>query len=589
MASIVDRPKESQEQDLLGIDKYTNGLIKFIDESATPLTIGIQGEWGSGKTSLLNTIKEDLCDAEKAKHFSIWINTWEYSLLSTPDETLVKIISGLVTQIGELITNRTTEKGKKAAGTVGFLMKNLGSSLGGIAGKTVQIAGEAIESAVNKPQDNSIKALRVALQEVIDEALKASNGEKKSFIFFVDDLDRLDPAVAVSILELIKNLFDLKNCIFVLAIDYGVVVKGLQSKFGKMTEENEWEFRAFFDKIIQLPFSMPISSYNISSYLQAHLLSVNYFSQSDFESTNISEKLTNIVRLSVGTNPRSLKRLVNSVGLIEIIRGNEDITIDEKVIEFSLICIQISYPLIYRLIQQKPDFTEWDNQYVLQTIRNKSIDESDLELLKDTEEFDDEWEQNLWRVCQINSYLKQKVHNISKLFNFIVNNCPTEDSEDIGGVLGRLLKMSSVTSVSAETVHDESPRTRRRVDFSDWDDYTLWLKEEKELADDVILDLKKFIDTVRVKFSKDVNIKFGIGGISVFKNTQDDKTKLMAKIWLRKKGFVLELADISHEVSKEFPQYRHNAKYNILIIKVNNYNDGDVNEILTTMEKIYFT
>ena len=41
------------------------------------------------------------------------------------------------------------------------------------------------------------------------------------------------------------------NCVFVLAIDYDVVVKGLESKFGKKTEENEREFRSFFDKIIQ--------------------------------------------------------------------------------------------------------------------------------------------------------------------------------------------------------------------------------------------------------------------------------------------------------------------------------------------------
>jgi predicted KAP-like P-loop ATPase len=56
MASIVDRPKESHQGDLLEIEKYTNGLVQFIESSATPITIGVQGEWGSGKTSLLNTL-----------------------------------------------------------------------------------------------------------------------------------------------------------------------------------------------------------------------------------------------------------------------------------------------------------------------------------------------------------------------------------------------------------------------------------------------------------------------------------------------------------------------------------------------------
>ena len=71
---------------------------------------------------------------------------------------------------------------------------------------------------------------------------------------YVDDLDRIDPEDAVSILELLKNIFNIKDCVFVLAIDYQVVVKGLKEKFGEPTPENEWEFRSFFDKIIQLPF-----------------------------------------------------------------------------------------------------------------------------------------------------------------------------------------------------------------------------------------------------------------------------------------------------------------------------------------------
>ena len=345
---------------------------------------------GSGKTSLLNTIKAELCDKNSAEYYAIWLNTWEYSLLSSADETLIKIISGLVTQISQLTQNKNSENGKKAAVALGFLMKGLGSAVGGLGGKAIQMAGDAIESSVaDDSPDNSIKALRVALQNVIDEAIESSNGTKKAFIFFIDDLDRLDPALAVNILELIKNLFDLDKCIFVLAIDYGVVVKGLQSKFGKMTEENEWEFRAFFDKIIQLPFSMPISSYNISKYLQALLVDVNYFDKNDLQEEKALEKISNIVGLSVGTNPRTLKRLANSVSLIEIIRAGQKITSEERFIEFALICIQIAYPLIYALIQKESDFTEWDEQFVYAVLKNKKVDESDLDILKETEEFDE--------------------------------------------------------------------------------------------------------------------------------------------------------------------------------------------------------
>ena len=81
----------------------------------------------------------------------------------------------------------------------------------------------------------------------------------------MDDLDRIEPKNAVAVLELLKNIFSVPKCIFILAIDYQVVVKGLEHKFGKQTPENEWEFRAFFDKIIQLPFMMPMGQYNIGN------------------------------------------------------------------------------------------------------------------------------------------------------------------------------------------------------------------------------------------------------------------------------------------------------------------------------------
>jgi ABC-type lipoprotein export system ATPase subunit len=552
MASIVDKPKESTQNDLLEIEKYTDGLIKFISTSATPITIGVQGEWGSGKTSLLNTIKEDLCDKSSSEHYSVWLNTWEYSLLSTPDETLIKIISGLVLQISELTKNYTTEKGKKAAGAIGSLLKTFGGGVGGIAGKAMQVTGDIIDSTVNKPQDNSIKALRIALQEVIDEAIANSN--KKSFIFFIDDLDRLDPAVAVSILELIKNLFDLKNCIFVLAIDYGVVIKGLQSKFGVMTEENEWEFRAFFDKIIQLPFSMPISSYNIEKYLKSLLVDVNYFDKSDLVNEDIVSKISTIVRLSVGTNPRALKRLANSVSLIEIIRGDEKITTDERVIEFALICIQIAYPFIYSLIIKESNFTQWSDQLIYNVTKNKNIDEKDLEELKESEEFDEEWEQNIWRVCQVSSFLKQRAYQLSKLLNFIKDNMPENKDEEMGETLDRLLSMSSVTSVSAESI-DTGKKAFQKIVYDDWVSYVESIRD-KNISQKNIDEVRDIIDKIKEHTGKDCEIRYTPTLIALRSKIAKGRQKRFGAIRIKRKGIELELVDTDGTLRKVFPDGR---------------------------------
>ena len=56
MTGIVDQALEIDGEDSLSISNYTLSLLNFIENTATPMTIGIQGEWGSGKTSMLNQI-----------------------------------------------------------------------------------------------------------------------------------------------------------------------------------------------------------------------------------------------------------------------------------------------------------------------------------------------------------------------------------------------------------------------------------------------------------------------------------------------------------------------------------------------------
>ena len=94
---IVDEPLVKEGEDLLKIKRYSNALIKFIKNSQTPITVGIQGEWGSGKTSLLNTIYTELdranLDANTKNFKVVWINSWENSMMATPEEALIKIIN----------------------------------------------------------------------------------------------------------------------------------------------------------------------------------------------------------------------------------------------------------------------------------------------------------------------------------------------------------------------------------------------------------------------------------------------------------------------------------------------------------------
>lgn len=231
-----------------------------------------------------------------------------------------------------------------------------------VAVGTVGVDGEAVDDLfAQNGGESTIVQLKKEIAKLVETSLE-QNPSKKGFTLYIDDLDRIDPPVAVEILELLKNIFDLKHCVFVLAIDYDVVIKGLKPKFGELTDKNEREFRSFFDKIIQLPFSMPVASYNVDTFLVEALSEIEFFSKEELADTVLAENLSEIARLSVGCNPRSLKRLTNTLSLISII--NESLakassltpTTKDKTLNFALVCMQIAYPYIYNQLSEEPDF-----------------------------------------------------------------------------------------------------------------------------------------------------------------------------------------------------------------------------------------
>ncbi len=454
-SSITDVPRDIKkgEKDNFGIEPYEQGLVQFINNTSTPITVALQGEWGSGKTSLMNSLKQNLSDIDGALYHSIWLNTWEFALMKDAEQTLIDIITGLIKEVSKI--SKTDEKQTKK---VLDKLWGIGRATAKFAAKTaadkvVSGSSELVEGLFSENSESSIGEVREELEEIIAKCIEKDN--KRGFVFFIDDLDRIDPPVAVALLELLKNIFTLENCIFVLAIDYDVVVKGLEDKFGKLTEQNEREFRSFFDKIIQVPFSMPVTSYRVDDFLKESLLTTNYLTETQIQNNELITQLSTICHLTVGTNPRALKRLLNSLSLISYINKakglseennslNEDL---ELIVNFALVSIQIAYPQVYRMLSRHSSFDKWDDKVALQ-FNLKELDEFSKARLSTSEEFDEEWEQVLFRLCENDLYLKKKALNISRLLNQL-KTLIIEKGEDVGNIIGAVISLSSVTSLEA--------------------------------------------------------------------------------------------------------------------------------------------
>ena len=194
---VIDEPVAPGASDNLDINTHSRALIRFIQDTKTPITVGIQGEWGSGKTSLINSIHHAF-DGDEKKVKQIWINSWEYSLLSTPEEALLKIVSRIIDELIDADKNaELKEKFNKVTKTIFQGAIRVGAQVT-LGNEAANVANELLNSSTQ-----SISALRKQLDEVVDALAQRSSNPYEKVIIYVDDLDRIEPKNAVAILELL--------------------------------------------------------------------------------------------------------------------------------------------------------------------------------------------------------------------------------------------------------------------------------------------------------------------------------------------------------------------------------------------------
>jgi hypothetical protein len=341
-------------KDELGVQDYAKALADFTKECETPMTIGIQGDWGIGKTSLLNMIKAYLEGTRNKNYGTIWFNTWHYSLFGQDEYLGVAVIKGLLDQMkSQFSISDDNNTFKKVAERVGSVLKNVRF---GALGINVSAADAVLpdNSPESKFSYNDTSAMMLtfkeSFQDLVDFILEKEKLDR--LVFFIDDLDRVKPLKALELLESIKNFLDVENCVFILAVDYEVVQIGMAQKLGQDLQKISG--KSFFDKIIQLPFTMPSNSYDLGNYIKS-LLDKSGFRVNDDE----VDFYDNITSCTVGRNPRSIKRIINYAKLIRLIRGKHTSSqtrdsAERRKVLYALLCMQVAWPEIFTFFVNSP-------------------------------------------------------------------------------------------------------------------------------------------------------------------------------------------------------------------------------------------
>lgn len=354
-------------KDEFKIDEYILGLSNFISGCETPLTLAIQGDWGTGKTSIMYQVEEKLKEKSfnnsKGKIKTIFFNTWQYSQFDMDKNLAVMLITDLIDELEVTDVNKI-ENLKKSLAVITKSMEYLKLDFGLL--NIEKINNQLLKFISDEEKSNNLKNLKQNLQNMIDESVKENNYER--IVIFIDDLDRLFPQKAIEFLEILKLFLDCRNCVFVLAIDYNVVLRGTKSKYGDDLDNEKG--KAFFEKIIQVPFTVPVANYHMENFVNVSLQKINFYFDND-----VTKNITQLIRDSIGNNPRSINRLFNSVSLLmHIINPNNELDNDDKLLIISTVCFQLrfyeAYDYLLTSYNNSPEDSEETKYFLIDLLEN---------------------------------------------------------------------------------------------------------------------------------------------------------------------------------------------------------------------------
>lgn len=413
-------------RDLLGFDAYRDAVLDLIRDphTQTPLTIGLFGKWGSGKTSLMDFIKREL-DAEQAevgkgendgrKNLTVWFNAWKYE----PREALWR---ALLHQVLETVRQAVPEKDKEPRQKLDDLAASLyrqvdREELGNLSLDWRQLlkgsfetaaqvgislipglalldelrkgaAGEAGKKGPGRIMD-ALQRARVTLHkdrvQSIEQFHHEFEGMVKQYIqphgclvVFVDDLDRCLPEKAIEVLEAIKLFLDAPGCIFLLGLDREVLEQGIQVKYKDfVVEEGEGKKRLLVDganyleKIIQLPFELPpIEAADIGKFIDG------------LQVTFPDPRCQEVFAHGLEHNPRRVKRTINTFLFLWKLapgKGLRDVITPVRL--GKVVVIKHSHPKLYAVLEGTPRLLRELEEYF-----RRKPERGEMAALRDTAE-----------------------------------------------------------------------------------------------------------------------------------------------------------------------------------------------------------
>jgi energy-coupling factor transporter ATP-binding protein EcfA2 len=316
---IADTPSADPR---LGFDSYATALAAAIcGGNPAQFTIGIYGPWGSGKSSLLNAVAR--CLSGETGIITVFFDAWRYE--GAP-HIIVPLMSAIYSEINKRGSGKLTEKVKTALLSI---VKSLTISLG-----PVSISGEELISAdLAASYLDSLYVKPFTDMKAIGQAL-----ERRRIVVLIDDLDRCSSGKVVALLEAINLVMDVPGFVFVLALDYDILVKAVSERYPHASGH------VFIEKMVQVPFRVPRLDFPSEGFLNE--LIPEWLDRSVSLPDGFEDIVRDVATLGLEANPRQIKRLINSVMVLLSIARDRSIPVDPRILA-GLVGLQLRWPAEY--------------------------------------------------------------------------------------------------------------------------------------------------------------------------------------------------------------------------------------------------
>jgi hypothetical protein len=248
VATRPERPIASQKEDKLGrrdfVRRLMDALVSSKTKRATGIVVGITGEWGSGKSSILNLLSEQI----KQGYPEALIVRFDPWLVSGRNDLISQFINELIRTIRGTSGNARLEK-------VADTLSAYGEQLAPIGAIWVPLFGPAVKALAGawqhlKKSKESLAALR---QKLADELSQAS----VPIVVLIDELDRIEDEEIRVVAQLVRSVADFPGISYVLAYDPKRVIQALGT--GVPENQRAERGRSYLEKIVQLQIPLPVT------------------------------------------------------------------------------------------------------------------------------------------------------------------------------------------------------------------------------------------------------------------------------------------------------------------------------------------